>query len=299
MDAVLKTYLEYICGKENVECDVSISTKTTLRVGGPAKFFVIVAGKEILIRLISALDYIDTPYYIIGNGSNILAHDKGFDGVLIKLGFNEIVHNGSFIYADAGVSLAKVAKFARTNNLSGLEWTSGIPATVGGAVYMNAGAHGSNIADVVVCVDILKNGEIVNLDSEKLGFCYRKSIFHKKKDWIILGAYFFLKSGDGLDIYKKELEYRERRILSQPWEPNAGSTFKRPREDFYVGSAIEELGLKGKRVGGAEVSTKHAGFIINKGNAKYSDVMKLVRMIKKEIKERHEINLKLEYEILK
>ncbi|MCL2755554.1 MAG: UDP-N-acetylmuramate dehydrogenase [Firmicutes bacterium] len=298
MKQILKSYLEHICGAEHVFEDFPLAGQTTFKIGGKAKFFVAVQSKEILFKLISALKYIEEKYFVIGNGSNLLVSDKGYDGVVIKLGFAEIIENGQFVYADAGVILSRVTAFARSHELGGLEWTVGIPATVGGATYMNAGAHGHQISDSIVCVDVLIDDEFKTIESTQLKFDYRKSIFQKNKNWIILGAYFYFKKEKKQTIERKESEYKKKRI-NHPIEPSAGSTFKKPHEEFYVGKVIDELGLKGKEIGGAQISKKHAGFIVNKGGATCHDVEKLISLVRKEVYKIHGVKLKLEYEKLK
>jgi len=300
MEQVLTSYLEYICGKENVAEFVPMQTKTTFRIGGPARWFVTVPTKEALMRLISTLNYIEQRWFIIGTGANLLVSDDGYNGVVIKLGFKDIIDNGCFIYADAGASLKRLCNFAREQLLSGLEFATGIPATVGGAVYMNAGAHGGQISDVVAMVDVLIGGEVKTLDARKLGFDYRKSVFHKRANWIILGAYFYLKKcSDKTEIIAKEQEFTTRRLQSQPASPSAGSVFKRPSPDFAVGKAVDELGLKGTQIGGACISDKHAGFIVNTGNATCDDVLRLIKLVRKKIKQKHNIYLQTELQILK
>jgi len=300
MEQVLKSYLEYICGKDNVAENVALSTKTTFRIGGPARWFVTVPTKEALMRLISTLNYIEQPWFIIGAGANVLASDNGYNGVVIKLGFNDIIDNGCFVYADAGANLKRLCNFAREQSLSGLEFASGIPGTVGGAVYMNAGAHGGQISDVVAMADVLIDGEVKTLDARQLNFDYRKSVFQKKPGWIILGAYFYLKKcTDKKEIIAKEQAFMAQRLQSQPNQASAGSVFKRPLPDFAVGKALDELGLKGTKVGDACISDKHAGFIINTGNATCNDVLRLIRLARKKIKQKHNIYLQTEIQILK
>ena len=302
MDKVLKSYLEHICGAENVQENIALGTKTTFKIGGPARFFVTAASKQCLVRLVGALEFIGQKYFILGAGANVLASDEGYNGVVIRLGFREIVDNQCFIYADAGASLAAVRLFAKDNNLSGLEWSAGIPATVGGAVYMNAGAFGGSISEVVAMVDILYNGEVITVDSRECGFGYRTSAFQKGKRFggaVIVGAYFFLKTEDKAKIEARELEVAKTRREKQPHEPSAGSVFKRPKEDFSVGRAIEELGLKGFTIGGAAISEKHAGFIVNKGEAMARDVCKLMRLVKRKVFEAYNVRLQPEITMLK
>jgi len=299
MEQVLKSYLEYICGKENVAEFVALSTKTTFRIGGPARWFVTVPTKQVLMRLISALQYIDYSWFIIGTGANVLASDSGYNGVVIRLGFDDIMENQCFVYADAGASLKKLCNFAREHSLSGLEFAGGIPGTVGGAVYMNAGAHGGQIGDVVAMADVLIGGEVKTMDACELNFKYRHSVFHGK-DWVILGAYFFLKKCvDKAEIVAKESRFAAQRRQSQPTSPSAGSVFKRPSPDFAVGKVIDELGLKGTQIGGARISDKHAGFIVNTGGATCKDVLALIKLVRKKVKQKHNLYLQTEIQILK
>ena len=292
------SYLEYLCGSENVGENVLLRDKTTFRIGGPARYFVTVPTKEVLLRLISALTYIEQRYFIIGMGSNILAGDNGFDGVVIKLGFSDILDNGCFIYADAGAKLSQLCTFAGKRGLSGLEFAYGIPATVGGAVYMNAGAYGGAMSDTVIMVDVLINGEMITIEGHDLKFGYRKSVFQQKSDWVILGAYFYLKKDDPAAVIQRGRENLARRRAAQPTQPNAGSIFKRA-DPFIPSRAIDELGLKGTRIGGAEISTKHAGFIVNTGGATANDVKRLISLIRRKILDKHGVRLKCEIKELK
>ena len=298
MEQVLKSYLEYICGVENVAENIPLSLYTTFKIGGPARFFVTPKTKECFVRLVSALKFIEQSFYILGMGANVLASDRGTNRVVIRPSFREIVDNQCFIYADAGASLASLCKAARERNLGGLEWAAGIPATVGGAVFMNAGAHGAEIKNVVAMVDALYDGKIVTLDNRQLKFEYRKSIFHKHRDWIILGAYFDLSPSDKDSIFLKEKQFLAARAITQPNQPSAGSIFKNPTPTFHVGAEIEKLGLKGYQIGGAQVSPKHANFIINTGNATAADVLALIKLIRRKIYAKHKIRLQTEIQIL-
>ena len=296
MDAVLRTYLEHILGKGSVEMNVPMSKKTTWHVGGVAKFFVTPKSKTDLARLVSALDYIEYPYKIIGAGSNLLVNDKGFDGVIIRLAFSDIVENGNFIYADAGASLISVVKRATELGLGGLEFACGIPGTVGGAIFGNAGAHGSDISNVVTLVDVLCGGEVVTLDSKQCKFGYRTSVFRGGSGGnapIILGAYFYLLPTKKEVILNKITEYTQKRIANQPTGFNAGSVFRNPAGQS-AGALIDKLGLKGTKIGGAMISDKHANFIINTGNATARDIEKLIKLIKKRVFEEYKIKLQTE-----
>jgi len=327
LEKILKSYLEHICGTDAVQENLPLSKRTTFKIGGPARFFVTVRTKQTLVKLISALNYIEYPYRIIGAGSNLLVSDRGFNGVIIKNAFREIVQNGNFIYADAGASLAALAKFARDRNLRGLEFAATIPGTIGGAIYMNAGAHGSSISDIVAMVDVLEtSGEmispaIISLDARACKFAYRKSLFMRRRDLIITGAYFFLSPGNPAQIAALENQYRDHRRQTQPREPSAGSVFRNPnisnqRSPFNKGGVaqraaavfddevvpaaklIDQLGLKGTRIGDAAISEKHANFIVNMGTATASDVKKLIRLVKKRVRDAHRIVLKAEIEFL-
>ena len=305
LDQVLKSYLEHICGASNVRENEPMSAHTTFKIGGPARFFITVQSKQTLLKLVSALNYIEYPYRVIGGGSNLLAPDRGYDGVIIKLGFREIVENGNFIYADAGAPLSALVKFARERDLSGLEFAAGIPGTVGGAIFMNAGAHGGAISDVVTMVDVLRDGQIVSLDTRACKFAYRTSVFQRKRNWVILGTYFFLYSRPLAEVPPR---------TNQPKEPNAGSVFKNPifvssskncvspplrkGECISAGKLIDQLGLKGFVVGGAAISERHANFIINKGFATARDVRALVKLVKTKVRVAYGINLKTEIEFL-
>ena len=298
MDLIIQGYLEYICGKDNVLCDYPLSRATSFRIGGNAKFFVRATSKDVFIKAISALSFSEIPYFILGGGSNILARDEGFDGVVIKPCFTEIVQNDGFLYVDAGCLLPAVCKFAQENGLSGMDFAIGIPGTIGGAIYMNAGAYGGEMKDICAIVDIWNGEEIISLNSIELEFGYRKSIFQEKKNWSILGAYLHLTKAEPAEIKQKQLEFLKRRISSQPKEPSAGSIFRKPSDNFYVGKAVEELGLKGKSIGGAQISDIHAGFIVNKGGATCSDVLALVELIKKAVYDKHGIMLEEEITLL-
>lgn len=297
LEQVLKSYLEYICGQNNVRENVSMKNYTTFHVGGPARFFVKVTSKKMLLRLISALNFIEYKYRVIGGGSNLLVSDKGFDGVIIKLDYRDIVENGHFIYADAGAPLHAVVNKAMELGLGGLEFAYGLPGTVGGAIFGNAGAFGSNMASVVPMVDVLVNGEIKSMDAFQCKFAYRTSFFQNNRHYIILGAYFSLVKRDTDIIKQNQEQYLAARKMSQPGGFSAGSVFRNP-PDKSAGQLIDGLGLKNLRIGGAVVSDKHANFIINDGTATAGDIIKLIRTIKKRVRDAYGINLKTEIEII-
>ena len=271
---ILENYLQHFCGADNVKRDEPLSRWTTFRVGGPARYFVLVEQKNTLQRLIRALEYLEYPYFILGLGANVLASDRGFDGVVIKLNFKNIEHNDVFVYADAGAKLGAVVNYARDHALTGLEWATGIPATVGGGVYMNCGAFDHSLSDVIVMVDVIQDGEIKTLTANQLDFGYRHSLFMETPA-VIIGAYFRLAHGqtDTIAAKMQDISAKRRR---HPHEPSAGSVFKRPKDGFYVGRVVEELGLAGYTVGGAQVSPQHCNFIVNTGNATCDDILQVL-----------------------
>lgn len=274
MDDTLYHYLQHLCGTANVKRDEPLSKHTTWRVGGNADYFVTVPDKNTLCRLISALVFLDQPYFILGLGANVLASDRGYHGVIIQLGFTEITHTDDFLYADAGATLGAVVGYARDHGLTGLEWATGIPATVGGATFMNCGAFGHSWGERVVLVDVLDRGVVKTLTANQLNFGYRHSVF-MEQPYLILGVYLRLDQGDPAIINQAMTEVLAKRA-GHPREPSAGSVFKRPRDGFYVGAEIEKLGLKGYRVGDALVSPAHANFIVNVGQATADDILRVL-----------------------
>ena len=271
---ILANYLTYICGAENVKRDEPLARWTTFRVGGPARFLVLVESKAVLQKLISALEYLAYPYFVLGLGANVLASDQGYDGVVIKLNCQKIEHNDVFVYADAGAKLGAVVNYARDHGLTGLEWATGIPATIGGGVYMNCGAFDHSLSDVIVMVDVLQKGQVKTLTANQLDFGYRHSIFMEEPA-VILGEYFRLAKDEPakIAIQMQEILTKRRR---HPHEPSAGSVFKRPQPNFYVGQVIENLGLGGYMVGGAQVSPQHCNFIVNQGGATCRDILQVL-----------------------
>ena len=274
MDDTLYHYLQHLCGVDNVLRDEPLAKHTTWRVGGNADYLVTVPDKNTLCRVLSALVFLDEPYFVLGLGANVLASDQGFRGVVLTLGFTTITHNDDFLYADAGAKLATVVGYARDHGLSGLEWATGIPATVGGAAYMNCGAFGHSFSDLVVLVDVLDRGVVKTLTANQLDYGYRHSVF-MDVPYVILGVYLRLDKGDPATIGQTMADILARRA-HHPKLPSAGSVFKRPRDGFYVGAEIEKLGLKGYRVGDAMVSPEHANFIVNTGHATADDILKVL-----------------------
>jgi len=272
---------------------------TTYRVGGEALAIVIPDNTECLIKLLKYLDEKNIKRKIVGNGSNLIFKDK-YDGVIIKLNeFNNLDINDTIITVGAGYSLPKLCLKVAKLGLTGLEFAAGIPGTIGGAVFMNAGAYKSDMGYVVSEVKVIDdNYQIRTLYNRDLDFHYRSSFLQKNPKFICIEAKIVLKKGDSKAILDVIEDRKQRRLMSQPLEyPSAGSVFRNPVNDF-AGRLIEELGYKGKNIGGAYVSDKHANFIINKDNANSSDVINLINEIKNNVKEKYDIDLILEQEIV-
>lgn len=277
--------------------DEPMSKHTTFRVGGAADVFIRIASEEQLKVLIPELVKSEIPYYIIGKGSNLLVGDKGFRGVVIQLdeAFENIKVNNNIVTACAGASMAKIAKTALQNSLTGFEFAAGIPGCVGGGVIMNAGAYGGEMKDVVSKVRVLcKDGSVKEYTNEEMCFGYRFSALKNKPEYIVLEVEIILGPGNEEDILAKMQDLAKRRKDKQPLEyPSAGSTFKRP-EGYFAGKLIGDAGLSGYSVGDAEVSEKHNGFVINRGNATAADVRTLIETIQCKVYEQFGVNLERE-----
>lgn len=285
---------------ETIKEDESLSKYTTFKIGGPARVLIEAKSDEEVLKLVRLFDEMKEDYLIIGNGSNLLITDTGIERPVIVLDKN-FAHieriDEVTLYAEAGASLKSLANKALDLGLGGLEAISGIPGTVGGAVYMNAGAYGSEIKDVVTKIRYIKDDSIAELDASEANFAHRKSIF-QDKGYIILGAYFKLEKKDKKEIEEEQRDYTQRRKDKQPLEyPSAGSVFKRP-EGYYASKLIEDAGLKGLSVGGAMVSKKHSGFIINTGNASFDDVVTLIEKVKAIVLEKFAVSLEEEIRII-
>ena len=281
--------------------DEPLSRHTTFKIGGNADTYVKVTSASKLSTILKECKESDVDYLIIGNGSNLLASDDGYRGVIIRLDgeFRKIaLVDEDTIYCGAGASLAALCKFAQSSGLSGLEFAWGIPGTVGGAVFMNAGAYGGEMKDVVYSVNhITPDGETGRTEKEDLAFGYRTSVYRSNKA-IITGVTLKLKKDNPDDIRARMDDYLGRRSSKQPLEfPSAGSVFKRP-EGAFAGALIEQCGLKGHSHGGAQLSEKHAGFIINRNNATAHDVKSLIREVQTKVFDETGYNLECELIIL-
>ena len=282
--------------------DEPMSRHTTFRIGGPAKRMAFPSSREQLVLLMSfAKDYGANPL-VIGNGSNLLVPDEGLDRLVIdtSANLNRVKRgSGNTVLADAGATLARTADLACKSGLTGLEFAHGIPGTLGGALAMNAGAYGGEMAQVVREATLLLPEEgIRTLTGAEMAFGYRRSFLTDHPDAVVLRAEFQLSPGDPAAIRLRMRELMERRRASQPLEfPSAGSTFKRP-EGYYAGTLIDQCGLKGLTVGGAQVSEKHAGFVINRGGATCADVLELVRQVQARVREQTGVTLEMEVKVL-
>ena len=284
----------------NVKCDEKLSLHTTFKVGGSAKYFFEPSSVREIQEILAYAKSKSVKTMIVGNGSNLLFSDDGFDGLIIHIGksFSNIVVNGNSITAQAGATMPQIATVALNNSLSGFEFASGIPGTIGGGLMMNAGAYGSSLSDVVISCECIHNNEIVTLQKADMALDYRTSVF-KNGEYVILSVTMQFATGNKDEILTKMQDLKKRRLEKQPLEfPSAGSTFKRPVGNF-AGALIEGAGLKGKTIGGASVSEKHAGFIINKGDATAKDILDLIAYVQDEVYKNSGIKLEPEVKIIR
>ncbi|MBQ4140065.1 MAG: UDP-N-acetylmuramate dehydrogenase [Clostridia bacterium] len=286
--------------KEGIECQnaLPLSSKSSFKIGGKADLAVFPKNTSELEYVVAYLTDREIPYIIVGNGSNILFEDEGYRGcVIFTEKMNDVKIEGNRIYAGVGTSFTALASKAKAASLTGLEFAYGIPGSVGGAVVMNAGAYGGQTADVLESCDVFdaEKCELYTLTKDEMKLSYRHSVLSENKNLICVGATFTLKEGNKEEIDAVMRDLMQRRISKQPLEyPSAGSVFKRPAPDLFVGKMIEDSGLKGYTVGGAQVSEKHAGFIINVGGATAKDVLGLVEHIQSVIKKNYGVELECE-----
>lgn len=290
-----------ILGSDNVIKEVPMSSYTTFRIGGIADYVVTPENEEQLAKLLHLIKEENVDFVVIGNGSNILVSDNGFDGIVIQLGdkFSSFVikdkdESGVYVDVTAGMRLSRLGNELAAGSIEGFEFATGIPGTIGGAVMMNAGAYGGEIKDIIKSARVMDfDGNVKELSRDELELGYRTSII-AKKNYIVISAVFDLKKGDREKIKSNIKELALKRREKQPLEyPSAGSTFKRP-EGYFAAKLIEDAGLKGLSVGGAQVSEKHAGFVINKKDAKAMDVIRLTDEIKEKVYDKFGVKLKLE-----
>lgn len=285
--------------EDQIIIDADMKDYIYFKVGGYADILLTPNNPTQVIKTIKVCNDNKIPYYIFGNGSNILVRDGGIRGVVIKLSnMDEITVDGEKVMASCGALLKDVSKKALENSLTGFEFACGIPGSIGGAVFMNAGAYDSEVKNVIESAQVInKEGNIISLSKEELDLGYRTSKV-MKEGYIVLSAIFSLKKGDCQKIKGRIDELTERRESKQPLEfPSAGSTFKRP-EGHFAGKLIQDSGLKGYSIGGAAVSVKHSGFVINKGNATAKDILDLIEHIQKEVKNQFGVDLSPEVRII-
>lgn len=289
-----------ILDQDDIKQDEPMSLHTSFKIGGPADFFVTPKNIEKLVRTIKLCAKDKIPYYVIGNGSNLLVTDKGFRGVIIQIykNFDDINIVGDRVYAQAGVLLSKLSKEIYNASLEGFEFASGIPGTLGGAVFMNAGAYGGEMKDIVESVTVITHqGDLIDLPKEALSLDYRSSVL-QKEDYVAISVTLQLKKGNKASIKQILDDLTIKRTTKQPLElPSAGSTFKRP-EGYFAGKLIMDSGLSGFSIGDAQVSEKHCGFVVNKGNATSEDVLLLIDHVRKVVKENFGVELEPEIKLL-
>lgn len=292
--------LKSIVGEDYIKQNESMANHCTFRCGGKAELYVVPGSVEELAQVIQICKENSYPYMVIGNGSNILVQDEGYKGAIIEINnrISSIDVIGEEIVADAGAKLSMVAMAAYENDLAGFEFAHGIPGNVGGAVVMNAGAYGGEMKDVLKWVKVLNNeGEIETIEAKDLELGYRTSII-ARKSMVVLQMCIELQIGSMGEIGGMMQILMQRRKMKQPLEyPSAGSTFKRP-EGYFAGKLIEDAGLRGYRVGGAMVSEKHCGFVINYDNATATDVLQVIQDVKSKVKEQFDVELEPEVKII-
>ena len=289
-----------VVSEDQILKDEPMDKHTTFRAGGKADYLVMPSNEEQVRDLVLLLKKENVPYYVMGNGSNLLVRDQGFKGVIIQIArnMNQIRVEGEKIYAQAGALLSKIAAQALGEGLTGFEFASGIPGTLGGAVMMNAGAYGGEMKQVIVNACVLTSaGEIAVIPADLMELGYRTSVFAKNQD-IILSAQLKLEYGNEAVIREYMDELKEQRVSKQPLEyPSAGSTFKRP-EGYFAGKLIQDAGLRGFQVGGAQVSEKHCGFVINKDHATATDILSLMEQVSDKVETKFGVRLEPEVKII-
>lgn len=296
MNQSMYDYIATLISEENIIRNEPLSRHTTFRVGGEAECMILIQKEEELARLIPYLQEIEKDYFILGNGSNLLVGDRGYRGIILKFGssMQQITVEDDCIYAKGGALLSQVASVAREHGLTGMEFAGGIPGTIGGGIVMNAGAYDGEMCQITELVRVMNNrGEIMELDRDTMEFGYRTSII-KSRPFIVLEVKLKLQKGDRDAIAARMEELSALRRSKQPLEyPSAGSTFKRP-EGYFAGKLIMDAGLRGYRIGGAQVSEKHCGFVVNVGGATAEDVREVIAEVQGRVKERFHVDLEPE-----
>lgn len=292
--------LNEIVGNDQILTMEPLKKHTTFRIGGPARYFVRPKTTKEIIELISYCQENDLPYFILGKGSNLLVSDQGYSGMIIQLlqNYSDIQIEGNMIVAQSGALLSAIAGKAAAHSLGGMEFAAGIPGTIGGAVFMNAGAYDGEIRQVLVQAEVLdREGQVRILTNEQLELGYRTSIV-KKMGYVVLRIWLRLEDREESLVRARIEELRKARIAKQPLEyPSAGSTFKRPA-GYFAGKLIMDAGLAGLQVGDAQVSEKHCGFVINRGNATAAQTLELISTVQKQVKDKFQVDLEMEVQML-
>mgnify|MGYP001121090516 CR=1 FL=1 len=296
-EAVIQALKKFV-PEEDIRLGEPMAEHTTFRIGGPADCLVQIGSRQQLIQVQRYLRLVEMPFFILGNGSNLLVSDKGYQGIVLQIGqkMSNIEVQGDVIIAQAGASMARVARTAQEHGLTGLEFASGIPGTIGGGIVMNAGAYDGELSQVVTQVNVVNSeGEFMELENETMEFGYRTSTI-RNNPFTVTEVILKLTRGDREQIKAKTEDLAARRREKQPLEyPSAGSTFKRPK-GYFAGKLIMDAGMRGFRIGGAGVSEKHCGFVVNVGNATAEDVRSVITEVQERVKEK--FNVDLEPEIL-
>lgn len=296
-EAVIQALKKFV-PEEDIRLGEPMAEHTTFRIGGPADCLVQIGSRQQLIQVQRYLRLVEMPFFILGNGSNLLVSDKGYQGIVLQIGqkMSNIEVQGDVIIAQAGASMARVARTAQEHGLTGLEFASGIPGTIGGGIVMNAGAYDGELSQVVTQVNVVNSeGEFMELENETMEFGYRTSTI-RNNPFTVTEVILKLTWGDREQIKAKTEDLAARRREKQPLEyPSAGSTFKRPK-GYFAGKLIMDAGMRGFRIGGAGVSEKHCGFVVNVGNATAEDVRSVITEVQERVKEK--FNVDLEPEIL-
>ncbi len=300
MSKTILEALKDIIPEKLILIDEPMSNHTTFKIGGNADVYIKPESIEQISTIIKACIDNCEPYFILGNGSNLLVSDKGYRGVVIQIynNLDSIIIEDTKIKVSAGALLSKMANIAKENSLTGMEFAAGIPGTIGGGTVMNAGAYGGELKDIIDTVTVLdKNGNIITLSNKDMEFGYRTSVV-EQNGYIVVETTINLEKGNKSDIISKMDELKEARVSKQPLEyPSAGSTFKRP-EGYFAGKLIMDAGLRGKSIGGAKISDKHCGFVINTGGATAKDVIELIEDVTKEVENQFGVTLETEVKML-
>lgn len=300
MDQKFIDELYRIVGELNIRFEEPMAKHTTFQIGGAAQIFVIPKTTEEIGQIVQLCKVMKVPLFVLGHGSNLLVSDAGMEGVVLQLydNYSDFSINGNQVSARAGVMLSKLGYAVKEEGLTGFEFAAGIPGTLGGAVVMNAGAYGGEMKDIITAVQLMdENGNLLEKTCDEMEFSYRHSILTEQK-FIVLGATITLEKGNKRAIEERMEELAVARRAKQPLEfPSAGSTFKRPK-GYFAGKLIMDAGLCGYQVGGAQVSEKHCGFVINKGNATATDVLQLITDVKDKVYEKYQVELEPEIKLV-